>query len=294
MSAMPPANIITPGDRLGLTLFLALVVHGIVILGVGFGIHLSSGERIPPLLDVVLVQTESATPPEETERIAQVDQQASGQADEPDRPSAPVTAPLPLPTDGQAQEQATPTAPEPAPAEDTPVLTREQAETPAPSPETPEETPARETVTADRLVERSLEMARLSSEIAERSRRYAERPRIHYIDALSARSAVEASYIEGWVRKVERVGNLNYPDEARRRRLDGALVLSVLLDQEGRVLQVQVASGSGHQVLDDAARRIVELSSPFAPFPEEMRRKYDQLMITRTWVFQGDARMRMR
>jgi periplasmic protein TonB len=117
MSAIPYAQSVTPGDRLGLTLFLAAAIHGIVILGVGFGIHLGSGERQPPMIDVVLVQTESPTPPEETERIAQADQQASGQAEEPDRPSAPITAPLPLPTHGQAQEQATPTAPEPAPAE---------------------------------------------------------------------------------------------------------------------------------------------------------------------------------
>jgi periplasmic protein TonB len=161
-------------------------------------------------------------------------------------------------------------------------------------PEPVEQTPRRELPSADRLVERSLEMARLSSEISERTQLYAERPRIHYVDALSARSAVEAAYIDSWVRKVERVGNLNYPDEARRRRLDGSLILNVLLDREGRVLRVEVAKTSGHQVLDDAARRIVELSSPFAPFPDEMRSRYDQLMITRTWVFQGESRLRTR
>jgi protein TonB len=157
-----------------------------------------------------------------------------------------------------------------------------------------EEAPVRETVTTDRLVERSLEMARLASELSEERRRYAQRPRVHYIDALSARSAVEASYVDSWVRKVERVGNLNYPDEARRRRLDGTLILNVLINHDGQVLSVQVASSSGEQVLDDAARRIVELSSPFSPFPQEMRQKYDQLMITRTWVFQSDSRIRMR
>lgn len=294
MSAVRTAAAVTPADRLGLTLFLAAVIHGIVILGVGFGIHLSSGERTPPMIDVVLVQTESPVPPEETERIAQMDQLASGQAEEPDRPSAPLTAPLPLPTDGEAQEQVSPATPQPQPVQEVPVLTREEAPTPAPEPEPLEEIAPRELPTADRLVERSLEMARLSSEISDRTRRYAERPRVHYVDALSARSAVEAAYIDSWVRKVERVGNLNYPDEARRRRLDGSLILNVLLDHEGRVLEVEVASGSGHQVLDDAARRIVELSGPFAPFPVEMRQRYDQLMITRTWVFQGEARMRTR
>ena len=288
------AATVTPSDRLGLTLFLAAAIHGIVILGVGFGIEFSSRDRTPPTLDVVLVQTQSPTPPEQTERIAQADQQASGQAEEPDRPSAPVTAPLPLPTDGMAPEQATPSAPDPTPAEQTPVLTREQSPTPAPSPEVVEETPVREQATTDRLVERSLEMARLASELSEERRRYAQRPRVHYIDALSARSAVEASYVDAWVRKVERVGNLNYPDEARRRRLDGTLILNVLINHDGQVLNVQVANSSGEQVLDDAARRIVELSSPFSPFPVEMRQKYDQLMITRTWVFQSDARIRMR
>ncbi len=288
------AATVTPSDRLGLTLFLAAAIHGIVILGVGFGIEFSGRDRTPPTLDVVLVQTQSPTPPEQTERIAQADQQASGQAEEPDRPSAPVTAPLPLPTDGMAPEQATPSAPDPTPAEQTPVLTREQSPTPAPSPEVVEETPVREQATTDRLVERSLEMARLASELSEERRRYAQRPRVHYIDALSARSAVEASYVDAWVRKVERVGNLNYPDEARRRRLDGTLILNVLINHDGQVLNVQVANSSGEQVLDDAARRIVELSSPFSPFPVEMRQKYDQLMITRTWVFQSDARIRMR
>lgn len=294
MSAAATANTITPGDRLGLTLFLATAVHAIVILGVGFGIHLSTTPRTPPMLDVVLVQTESPAPPEETERIAQVDQQASGQAEEPDRPTSPVTAPLPLPTDGDALEQASPATPEPVPAPDVPLLTRPEAPEPAPPPEPQEETPPQDLPSADRLVERSLEMARLSSEISERTQRYAQRPRVHYIDALSARSAVEASYIDSWVRKVERIGNLNYPDEARRQRLDGSLIVNVLLDREGNILRVELAASSGHQVLDDAARRIVELASPFAPFPQEMRDRYDQLMITRTWVFQGDARIRTR
>jgi protein TonB len=294
MSATLPASNVTPRDRLSLTLFLAAAIHGIVILGVGFGIHLSAPQRTPPMLDVVLVQTQSPTPPEQTERIAQADQQASGQAEEPDRPSAPVTAPLPLPTDGMAPEQATPSAPEPTPAEQTPVLTQEQAPVAAPVREQQEETPPREAITTDRLVERSLEMARLSAEISERNRRYAERPRVHFIDALSARSAVEASYLESWVRKVERVGNLNYPDEARRQRLDGTLILSVLVNHDGDVVSIEVTNSSGEQVLDDAARRIVQLSGPFSPFPAEMRERYDQLMITRTWVFQSDARVRMR
>jgi protein TonB len=174
------------------------------------------------------------------------------------------------------------------------VITAKQSQQPS-APDAPTEVPApsRE-LTTDELVERSLQMARLSSEISEQNRRHGHRPRTHYVDALSAKSAVEASYLDAWVRKVERVGNLNYPDEARRRRLTGSLVLSVLLDREGRVLEMELASGSGERVLDDAARRIVELAAPFAPFPPELRRAHDRIMITRTWVFKGDQALHTR
>lgn len=137
-------------------------------------------------------------------------------------------------------------------------------------------------------------MARLSPQITARDSLRAPRADTLYLDALSARSAVEAAYLEAWVRKVERVGNLNYPDEARRRRLTGSLVLSVLLDREGRVLEMELAASSGERVLDDAARRIVELAAPFAPFPPELRREHDRIMITRTWVFKGDQALHTR
>jgi protein TonB len=128
-------------------------------------------------------------------------------------------------------------------------------------------------------------MARLAAQIAEREQQYARRPRTHYIDAAGARSAVEAGYIEAWVNKVERVGNLNYPDAAVRRRLDGRLILNVLIDRAGEVVRVELAQSSGQRVLDDAAMRIVRDASPYSEFPVEMRKQYDQLMITRTWIF---------
>ena len=94
-----------------------------------------------------------------------------------------------------------------------------------------------------------------------------------------------AAYMHDWVRRVERVGNLNYPDEARRRRLSGSLVLVVGIKADGSIYDVMLRDSSGHQVLDDAARRIVELAAPFAPFPGELRKETDILFITRTWKF---------
>ncbi|MGM0677477.1 energy transducer TonB [Ectothiorhodospira marina] len=294
MSSLPPSSTVTAGDRLGLGIFLALAIHGIVIFGLGFDFEPAHSPAQPPMMDVVLVQSQSREAPVDARHIAQVDQQASGREAEEERPSSPVTAPLLRPTDGLAPEAVRAGAPESTPREAVEVITAKQSQQPS-APDAPTEVPApsRE-LTTDELVERSLQMARLSSEISEQNRRHGHRPRTHYVDALSAKSAVEASYLDAWVRKVERVGNLNYPDEARRQRLSGSLVLSVLVNREGEVVSIEVGNSSGERVLDDAARRIVQLAAPFAPFPADMRRSYDQIMITRTWVFQGNQTLRTR
>jgi periplasmic protein TonB len=91
--------------------------------------------------------------------------------------------------------------------------------------------------------------------------------------------------MEAWRAKVERIGNINYPDEARRRRLSGSLLLDVALNPDGSVQEITVRRSSGHKVLDDAAIRIVELASPFAPFPPDIRGEVDVLHVTRTWKF---------
>ena len=91
--------------------------------------------------------------------------------------------------------------------------------------------------------------------------------------------------MEAWRAKVERVGNLNYPDAARRNKLTGSLILDVALNADGSVNQINVRRSSGSKILDDAAIRIVELSSPFAPFPDNIKAETDILHITRTWQF---------
>ena len=279
---LPPA--ITAADRLGLTLFLAAVLHGIVILGVSFGVDPSFDPKSAFSLDVVLVQTSSEEAPEEAEVAAQVNQQASGSA-ESGRPTSPFTAPNPAPSPGTAPIR-TQTASQPKPvAPKTKTLTVKKAEKVIPSEPKTEPVPPEQTITGRQLADRSLEMARLVAEISEREQRYAKRPRVHYIDAVGAKSSVEASYVEAWRNKVQRVGELNYPDEAVRRKLSGSLVLNVLINRHGDVLRIEVGRSSGHKVLDDAAKRIVQLAAPFAEFPVEMRKSYDQLMITRTWRF---------
>lgn len=144
--------------------------------------------------------------------------------------------------------------------------------------------PTPETPSAAELVSRSLEMASLSAEIDRRLEQKAKRPRREYISA-STREYKYAAYMEAWRAKVERIGNLNYPDEARRNKLSGILRMTVALNADGTINEIVIEKSSGHKVLDDAAIHIVRLSAPFAGFPDNIAKDVDILHITRTWKF---------
>lgn len=95
-----------------------------------------------------------------------------------------------------------------------------------------------------------------------------------------------------WIDRVERIGNLNYPDKARRDKLSGTLILDVVINAEGELVKADLRQSSGHQILDDAAKRIVELAAPYAPFPAKLRQEADVIHITRSWEFMNDNSLR--
>jgi periplasmic protein TonB len=288
ISAVIPARLTaraTPGDRLGLTLCLAAVAHAILILGVSFGSNAGRSASARSL-EVILVQQAADQAPEEADYIAQVDAQASGAAASKARPTSPLPGPVPAATAGQAPIASDATQAAQAASEERMLLTQQHAEHQVHNAQQTAEEAAN---TGQSQLQVHLELARLTSELAEDVQQYAQSPRINYLESVGAKSALEAAYIKHWVDQVERVGNLNYPDEARRRKLSGQLILHVLLDSEGHIVEAFIGSPSGQQVLDDAALRIVELAAPFAPFPAPMREAYDQLMITRTWAFEAEG-----
>ena len=155
-----------------------------------------------------------------------------------------------------------------------------QASFPAPAPGT---APARD-ADADARMSRRLAMAALSAEIERDLRAYAERPRRKWISA-STREHEFAVYMDAWRRKVEQVGNLNYPEEAERRGLTGNLLLDVAINPDGTVEDITLRRSSGERILDDAAIRIVEIAAPFSEFPEGIAEDVDILHIERTWIF---------
>lgn len=129
----------------------------------------------------------------------------------------------------------------------------------------------------------ALAIARMEAQISRQLDQYNKRPRKQFIGS-RAQEYRFAQYVEDWRLKVERIGNLNYPDGARG-RIYGSLLLSVSIRADGNLDAVEVQRSSGHQILDRAAERIVKMASPYAGFPANISRDTDILVITRTWTF---------
>ena len=140
------------------------------------------------------------------------------------------------------------------------------------------------------LVERALEIARLEAQIDKSWEAYQKLPRRKFIGARTKEYRF-AQYIEDWRIKVERIGNLNYPEQARRKRIFGKLQLSVSINRDGSIEKIEVNKSSGHRILDAAAVRIVKLAAPYSPLPPNITRDTDILTITRTWTFTSSDRL---
>ncbi len=272
-------------DRLLICLFLAGVFHAVVILGLSF--DFPRPKPIAKSLDIVLVQSPSQKAPEKADFLAPENQFGSGEATE---KAAPKMAPAPLQGEGKlphkpAHEQ------KPTPATKIrPVLKQAKSEK-----EVVQETGKDATVdeAPPRLSAESLsqQIAEVSTEFNKSLQNQAKQPRVAYINSVNAHRYKAAAYEAAWQEKVERIGTLNYPDEARRKKLSGSLILAVGLRPDGSIYSIKLRQSSGEPVLDQAAERIVHLAAPFAPFPEELKQEFDVLIITRTWRFSVDNRL---
>jgi len=304
---------ITPGNGpMLLAVAIAVLLHLLLLLGVGFKMP-EPRERPPGSIELLIVQqTGSGQMPPTPESVpAQADRAGETmvplpELDEPQpaavsdgadsvddsdqmKPEPPMAELLPAP---EPASEPTP-EPEQAPKPEQPLL--------EPEPERPEllttEQPAASTKdiapkvsAADILASRSAEIERLTARIDAETSAYASRARRKAIST-STREYRYATYMEAWRRKVERIGNLNYPEEAKRLGLYGSLILHVAVRADGSLDSVRVVRSSGQRVLDQAAVRIVELAAPYAPFPPDISAETDILDITRTWQFQRNNQL---
>lgn len=268
-------------DRLGVTFLFSLIAHAVIVLGITFE-YVRRAPQLPSL-DVILVQSANAQKPDKADFLAQTANAGGGNSDKPLRPSDPLSSPLPKLQPGIAPIPTETGAPKPTPPSKTEVLTTQQSDRIVPSDDAAPETPDDQQPVDREMLERKVEMARLAAEMRDLSQQYAKRPKRKYISA-NTREYAYAKYMQAWVNRVERIGNLNYPDEARRRELHGQLVLTVGLKRNGEVKSIDIIQSSGHKLLDEAAIRIVRLATPFAPIPQADE-KLDELYVTRTWQF---------
>jgi protein TonB len=277
---------ISASDRLGFTLFLALTLHAIVVLGVGFTQSNRSTAEPLPSLDIIIANSKSLDTVDNPDYLAQVDQAGGGNADEKARPSAPVSAPTPIDQHGLSDQDRIELRKQQLTLSKLYFLTQREADS-AIQKNRQSRAQQADSQPASEAEQRASKIARLQAEIREMKINYAKRPRTLTLTA-STRKAIEASYLAAWVKKIEHTGNLNYPSEARLRKLSGRLRMSVRLNANGEVLDMQITSSSGTPILDEAARQILRMAQPFAPFSDELRERADQIVIIRTWDFKSN------
>lgn len=283
MSATATVNVDSPPDPIGATLLFSLLLHGVLLLGITF--HFVKPTPSLPTLDVTLVNVANQQAPDKADFLAQANNTGGGRSDRAARPSEPFSGAIPKPDPGIAAQPVEATTPRPREATPTRMVTtsgatdfRVTSDTAQTAVDPHEQTPT----TAE--LRRQQAIAQLAAELSRKKVDYAKRPKVKYLTA-STREYAYAAYMRGWSDRVERVGNLNYPEEARGRGLHGDVLLTVVLNLDGSIRNIEVIQSSGQKVLDAAAERIVRLAAPFPPAPRGNER-IDELNITRTWRFQ--------
>ncbi len=280
-----------------LAAMLRLPVAFVVALLVSFFLHaaaLSLSFKMPvvseqnfltPPLEVVLVNSKSAKRPHKADALAQSNLDGGGNTDADLR----AKSPLPAMARDQRQTEAAATQQHIKQLEEesrkimTQLKSNYSLSNGQSQPDAPEKTVVNNAANGS-LLERSMEMAKLEAQISRDYSAYQKRPRKVFIGA-SAQEYVFARYIEDWRIKVERVGNQNYPDAARQQKIYGKLQLTVSIKADGSLEDVEVSRSSGYKLLDAAAVAIVRRAAPYSPFPEDVRKKADVVVITRTWTF---------
>ncbi|MBR9871623.1 MAG: energy transducer TonB [Gammaproteobacteria bacterium] len=270
-------------DRFSFTLFMAVALHAIAVLGITFAPELPSS--VAQTMEITLSQFDDEQAPEQADFLAQTNQQGSGTENEPLEMTSPQPAEVSQPEVADVQPEPKATT-EPQPSQNRAVIETDRARREVAQQNDQVDPEPLPRAKRKSLMERSLEIASLEARLDAQQQAYARKPRVMRVTAASTLKSNNAWYVQDWVGKVTRVGNINYPTEARRAGIYGDLRMLVSIRKDGTIKEVAILQSSGSSVLDDAAIRIVRMAAPFAPFPESMREKADELEIIRTWSFQ--------
>jgi protein TonB len=275
-------------ERFGLvaTMQVAIIAsiafHALLVVGLGFKMIGSGRDEPHNVMDVVLVNSKSARRPDKADVLAQSNLDGGGNTDEKVRAKTPF--PAVDPRDPSIELKAAENRRKQLENEAKELLTTLKAKAAVVQVEPDTKGPAKSDAEARDLMEKSLEIARLEAQIAREHLAYQQRPKRKFVGARASEYRF-AQYIDTWRQKIERIGNLNYPEEAKARKIYASLQLTVAIKADGEVEGVEINKSSGYKFLDQAAIRIVRLAAPFERFPDKIRVDTDILHITRTWTF---------
>ena len=274
-------------ERPRLSLFASLFIHTLIILGVGFTAATQSYQPPEPLIFQLTLTHTNDTALSDTYLLAPQSHTGSGTESENDQNSqlsqAIVLQSQPDPDRGNSDNhgQRTPSM------QALLVTDRQATDTVVEAPTNALSTPDRPALSYSHALEL---ISRYAGEVDQLEKRSSDLSRHKFVSS-STRESHYAAYVEAWRRRVETVGNRNYPDIARKQNLSGELILAVAIDRDGLVRSIRVTRSSGIKVLDDAAVQITALAAPFEPLPEAIVQETDVLHISRTWQFMENARL---
>jgi protein TonB len=273
-------NNISTTDKNILTFTLSALLISALVLGTVFSLE-DSNNNVLPSLDVILSKQKSLIAPEKADYLAQNDQQGGGETDKNVRPQN-IQMGIAADQQGQHLQEQVENIPNINESKNTQLITTNQSDLKIESAIT---TPnaKNQSNNPNKVLTKNQKLAKLENNISNRIEQYAKRPKSKYISA-STKSYEYADYMQTWVKKIERVSNLNYPEEARKRQFVGTLIMTVGIDSAGTILDIKIIQSSGHKSIDDAAEHLVQLSGPFEAIPNT-KNKIEILYITRTWQF---------
>jgi periplasmic protein TonB len=266
----------TTDERLRKTFSAALVFHFILLIGVSFTLPSGSSKSIS--MEVTLAHYKSDESPESADFLAQANQLGSGNQAQAVQPTTDQLSPFESRDHGQMpQLQQEHNEPQ------TQTLLASAGDTS----NTQTNNNQADDLTSQQAQIADRDIGAIRAELDRLQRAYSKLPRVLRMTSASAKSADEAAYMHYFEKRVEQVGNVNYPQEARVRRIYGHVQLIVALLANGSIKHIEVSKTSGSRLLDQAAVRSVRLASPYKPFPPELRNR-DEIHIIRTWQYQSN------
>lgn len=278
-----PSTTLSNNDSLLVAIFVAIIIHIVLVLGMNF--TAPQPDKINKSINITLVDTPVTKAPEKANFLAKANQLGTGEKTKKPEPPAQKQ-----PGQGNSQikqiKKIEPEESKPKIVQRT--ITQQKSEKKVVT-DTKTEVASKpekyQQLTAESLQQ---QIAQLGTEIRQ-SQPSAEQSKIKFVDSVSAHKYIAAQYMKDWERKVERTGNLNYPEVAAKKNFSGTLTMDVGINEDGSIYSIRINRSSGTPALDEAAKQIVRMSAPFAPLPLELRKELDVLVITRVWKFSDES-----